>query len=331
MKLYADFQRFNFFRRPDWRWERVLRMVDRHPTPGRASRRDDDFVRRARTFVLRWRSRNTEEEREELFWEEPGLYYAYELFERQTAQPEGALFLQARLLARQTFEQIAELLSTVPDTVRWYEALFFNVADRLQNRDWITKHVLLPALLRQTTLTGQSNSPFMDSVAARPFLDGSLKLFAYFGGPHVADVMITGFQSGKPPASADGLAEWFDGHWSMTVRRRSTQAALQFEINKFNVTELLTVHARLIELDRSEQNREQQRTAAEKHIQAMIDQIAWVVGQDGQAVLDRASDGASELRDDEMGRDAPRRVWPAKLPAPRKDKMKIGLREEEEF
>lgn len=312
MKLYEDFQRFNVFRRPDWRFERVLKIVDRLPTPGRCTRRDDGHVRAARNFLLRWRARETDDEREELFWENPGLYYAYQIYEKTEEEPEPAMILQARLLADQTSRQIADSLSTTPEAVDWYERLFFNVRDRLRHRDWITKHVLLPALMNNHKLTPQSPGdnaglPFRDSTVARPFLDASLKLFAYFGGTHLVDVMITGFQSGKPLTSPEDMANWFDHHWSMTIRRRSHQAAMQFEINKYNVMELFGVHTQIMALERSEDSQEVQRTATEKHIKALLDDLPFGVGDDGAEIvrgqpLEAYDAQAYELRDDELMR-----------------------------
>jgi hypothetical protein len=347
MKLLTEFNKFNFFRRPDWRWLRVLKMADRYPTPGRASKRDDKWVKAARNFLLRWRSKETDEEREDLWLEQPGLFYAYDLFARQPSEPEGAMFLEARLLARQTPEYIAECMGTIPDTIRWYEALFFNVSDKLHQRDWITARVLLPALMKNHDHSGSKYDedialPFKDSIVARPFLDASLKLFAYFGGVHIIDVMITGFQQGKPLASPEDMANWFDNHMSTTVRRRVSQAAMQFEINKYNITELLTVHTRIMEIERSEESQDQQKTTTERHIKAMVDEIPWAVGDHGEkmaegTLLGRLDKMPGELRDDEVlrissGQTVPGLAddFPTKLPPARSKPSKLlGLKEDE--
>ena len=335
MKLYEDYQRFNVFRRPDWRLERVLKIIDRLPAPGRCTSRDDQYVKAARTFLLRWRAKASDEEREELFWENPGLFYAYQIYERTEDEPEPAMFMQARLLARQSYEQIAECLSTTPETVDWYEKMFFNVRDRLQNRDWITKHVLLPSIMKNHGVVPAKGDdsdilPFKDSAVAKPFLDASLKLFAYFGGQYIVDIMITGFQSGKPLVSPDEMAAWFDHHWSMTIRRRSHQAALQFEVNKYNVMELFSVHTQIMSIEKSEESQEQQRTATERHIKAMLDDLPFAVGDDGEKMSRGTAIGewdkeAAELRDDELlrvshGEEVTGEVLKA-LPPPRKQKF----------
>jgi hypothetical protein len=341
MKLHAEFQKYNFFRSPAWRWERVLHLAERFPTPGRATRKDDQFVKAARVFLCSLKKKTTDAERAELWSENPALFYAYEFNDRQDEHPEGAMFIQARLLARQSYEDIAESLSTIPDAIRWYEALYFNVVDRIHQRDWITKHVLLPALVRHHSIA--SNDPgdeSIDGAVARPFMDGSLKLFAYFGGAHIVDVMITGFQSGKTLTSPDAINEWFDSNYSMTIRRRSHQAAMLFRVNKFNVMQLFEHHNRIMEIERSDEAREKMRSAEEAHIKALIDEIPWMYGEKGEKAsagtpLHLYDGGASELRDDEVMRvaageqiDVKKTVWMDKLPAPRKNQAALAHKKE---
>lgn len=335
MKLNSEYQKFNAFRRPDWRFERVLEIVDRVPSPGRCTRRDDEYVRLARSFVMRWRSKETRAEREPLYWENPGLFYAYEIFEAAEDEPEPALFIEARLLAKQTPEAIAEAVSTSPDAVEWYERLFFNVSDRLANRDWVTKHVLMPAVTGKSGGPNGIDEPKAPAITRR-FLDGSLKMFAYFGGEHMVDVMLSGFQHGKPLRSPDDLHEWLDGQWRTTIRRRSAQAALQFDVNKYNVMQLFELHNQIRAIEQSSDGKDQQRNATERHIKAMMDNIPWVSGDAGRAVADdsRAAgldDGAAEMRDDELilaGAGAPNRealeeVRNLKMPPPSKKKFAL--------
>lgn len=305
------FQKYNPFRRPNWRWERVLELCNRRSARGRCSVRDDLFIRKARKFHKKWTDCTAEAQREKLWYKHPALYYAHYVHERANDDPEFAMFLEARLLANQTYEQIASAMETLPQVVRWYEALFFDVGSHLKARDWITKHVLLPAMMKHHAASqtdpgslGQA-LPFRDSQVARPFLDGSLKLFAYFGGPFMVDFLIAGFEAGKPLTSSDGLAEWFDSNWSATVRRRSTQAAHQFEINKYNVMELFNTHSRIIEIESSDESQDKKRTMTEKHIKALMDELPWCFGDEGTEIhrgtpLGHFDDSALELRDVEV-------------------------------
>lgn len=307
MKANAEFQKHNPFRRPDWRFDRVLALADRYPTPGRCSRRDDEYVRRARAFVLRWRAGRTDEERERLFWEEPGLYYAYQIHDRATEEPAAALFLQARLLARQTYEAIAVTAGTTVEAVAWYEALFFNVVDHLEAHDWVVRNVLTPAYLR----AHRPGDPPEDNlgVVARPFVDASLKLFAYFGGAQLVDFLISGFERGRPVMSADDVGQWLGQVVKMNLRRRGAQASALFQVNKYNVMQLFEQNAKLLELELGAQA-QQAKTTIEANLLAFFDGLGavWRVGnrpspaaatKPAQRLVeyDRA---AAELSDDEL-------------------------------
>lgn len=342
MRNNSDYQRFNVFRTPDWRFRRVLSLIERYPTAGRCTFHDDEWVRKARNFVLRWRNSEEGLPRDALALEHPGLSYAYAINERTLDFPQPAMFMQARLLAGQSPVQIAEELSTIPDTVRWYEALFFNVADRLKHRDWITMHVLMPAIMRRfgqissdpnerrRSRSGTSVHPavippedededededdapardrgmFSTPSIVRPFLDASLKLFAYFGGPILCDIMIHGLQSGRPLTSHEDMPRWFDETWALTIRRRSTQAALQFEVNKFNVMDLFATHARILEIEKSAESQENKRSTLERHVKQMLDDMPFRIGDEErvQELQDTKllplNKLAGELRDDEM-------------------------------
>lgn len=323
MKLYVEYQKYNMFRQPTWRWDRVLRLADKQPNPGRCTRRDDKYIKEARTFLLRWRNRD-EEGRQAMFPENPGLYYAYEAYLKGLEDPSNVLLLEARLLTRMTYREIADACNTIPDTVEWYEALFFNVRDQLKARDWITSQVLVPAMTRNFGLLDLPHhaappsaaddddddvphkpGPWADRVIARPFLDASLKMFAYFGGPVLCETMIHGFQSGKILNSTDNLTQFIDEHWALTLRMRSMQSARTFQVNKYNVMELFATHARIIEVEKSEDSMDQKKSTIERHVSALMDEIPWAVGEDGEETFKGTpvlayDQAAAELRDDEI-------------------------------
>src|ERR1019366_6298406 len=265
MHTEADFQRHNFFRSPSWRWNRVLKICDRPVTPGRCSRHDDEFVRRARNFLCRWKDTESSEQRHELWRADPEMTYAYHFHEAESIDPKGAVAIQARLLARQSYDEIAHALSSYPGAIHLYEMLFFEVTPYIDARDWITSQILIPAFERQKPVPqhdedGKHVLLSRESIVAKPFMDASLKMFAYFGGPKIVDFLLHGIQAGKPLTSLDDLSNWIDSHWSSIVRRRSLQASCEFEVNKYNVMELFVTHTRIMELERSEDSKDQRKT-----------------------------------------------------------------------
>jgi hypothetical protein len=261
-----------------------------------------------KSFLLRWRNR-TEAGRDELLHENPGLYYAYQLHENESDDHELEFMIQSRLLSGQEPEDISKALGTLPEAVTWYESIFFNVTDRLENHDWIVKHVLLPAAARNILHdnlgddAAQQQARF--TLIAKPFLDWSLKWFSYFGGPIICEWMIGGFKRGATVTRQEDIDAFVDEHWSNTIRRRSAQAAGIFEVNKYNVMELFHTHSQIMTLEKSTDSVENKKTDLEHHINHFLGGLPWAVGASGRKQLEDLSVGefdeaSAELRADEL-------------------------------
>jgi hypothetical protein len=253
------------------------------------------------------------------------------------------MYIQARLLARQTPEQIAGIMGMIPDAINWYSNLFFDVIPYLDQRDWITKQVLMPGIKRPTlTAPAKLATPGMtqvDNCLAKPFLDGSLKLLAYFGGPLVVDALLSGFECGNMPASREAVQGWTDSAIAKTLKRRLLQVSNLFEINKYNVMELFEVCAKLRALEQADYASGRSRTEYEQHVQATINAIPWTFGAAGEeasanTIVGRFDRMAGELRDDELlllasGRTVPGLDdnFPKELPPPRNAKQSVIMQD----
>ncbi len=320
MATNIEFEKYNPFRRPDWRHERVMRMLARMPNPGRTSKRDDQFIKAYRNFVLRYRSYD-ETRRNLLMYECPGLAFAYRVFAERPSQPRKSIMMECRILAGQSDQVIAKEMNTVTDMPRYYEALFFNVRDRLNAYDWVIDHVLLPSYdagmhanepdeVEAAVPDGMANAiPVLPRVertpCSEPFFDATLKFFAYFGGPIVLDYVLTGFQRGMRAISGEGLADWFDSHTSARIRHRSAMAAHNFEVNKYNAIDLFTAHMRIVEIEKSIDSDENKKAGIHANVAAMMRSMPWGVGNDGKKLVKSTSielydGGAAELRDSEL-------------------------------
>ena len=303
---FKDFIRHDPRRSPRWRYERAQSLVDgtviegvRVPTrPVR--NRDDHHITAAWAFIQQWElvsrsghnQRNLREARLPLHVDNPGLFFAYDLFTAADGD-RTRCELEARLLARQTDEQIAEELGTLPEVIDWYEQLFFNVRDRLHNRGYITNRVLMPGV---TTNWDQLN------------LDLSSKFFGYFAGPYVLDAVLHCFDHGQQlPGPGDSLDDFYDNHFSSQFKRRTAEAVNVFELNKYNVVELFAVHTKLIELKRRAQEGESSFTTVEASVGLVLESINFAAGDGRQNALEQSPlkpyyGHAAELRADEMMR-----------------------------
>jgi len=303
LKVYKDVRLADPFLRPYWRHERVVRMLGSVP-PARCRRYDDIWIQEYKKFLFAWR-RGTEH-RERLLYENPGLYYAYNLYDRMHIEPDMALMIEARLLAGSTPEMIANECKTIPQTIEWYERLFFNVSDFLPHHDWILKNVLLPASDRFVDHTPDLGGTVLKNTTeiVRPHLDMTLKFFAYFGGPLVCDIMISGFRRNNQVQNPDDLTDYFNEHFASQLQRRSAQAAGQFEINKYNVMELFVTHTRLIEVQKAGKSQENRHSDIEKTVGEMLTALPWTVGKTGQTMYNGSliglyDDSAIELDSEE--------------------------------
>ena len=294
MRIYRDVKLADPFLRPNWRHERVVKMLDSVP-PERVKRTDDKWIAGYKKFLQQWNK--SEDNRDKLLYEDPGLYFAYVMFDRMFTEPELRLMIEARLLSGLTYEDIADECKTIPETIQWYERLFFNVIEFLPNHDWIMKHVLLPSsdrFVQDYSTDDDDEAAFMakpSNEVVRPHLDMTLKFFAYYGGPLVCDMMISGFRRDKRVTSQEDLPEYFHEQFMSQVTRRSAQSAGQFEINKYNVMELFATHTRIIEIQRSAESAEDRHNEFEKHV------IEIVQSYEPEDVLFLYTDGIIEARD----------------------------------
>jgi hypothetical protein len=187
---------------PSWRHDRAVAMIETERLP--SPRKADACVCAYRRFLLVRRRLRTEEKQAGLAAEAPGLCQAYELYTHAGMEMRG--ILEARILARQTDEEIAEEMGLLPDAVHWYEQLYFNVRERLHARTWILK-----TIRGRRQRRGLSSTEPLDATELAEFY----KSVAFCGGPVVLDHAISQLSGGTSTDQLD-INNWLDG--SLTSR-----------------------------------------------------------------------------------------------------------------
>ena len=196
-------------------------------------------------------------------------------------------------MAQQTDYEIANTIPTLPSAIEWYEALFFNVRDRIQARDGVLKQIMGPAIDRM-----------MDDKAE----ELTMKLFGYFMGPLVFEVVMSiGFTKIAHVGDELEIKAAFDERMDNVVRLRALTSLRTAEINRFNIMELVGAQQKLVEMAAAAKQGDMAQNAVEENIKLMMDEIPWLVGVSEKATntigatpLGRYEGYAAELRADEM-------------------------------
>lgn len=280
-------QLFNPLRGPTWRFERVLELVTHEPRALRCKSFDDGYVRTMREFMLAYNPRN-KTTRTRLFIDYPGPYHALAI--HQSPDPEIRLNIQCRILASQSDEQIAQRIGSTPEAICWYETVFYSVRERLENRDWITRHVLGDPAYRNVTNT-----------------ELPMKLLAYGLGPVIVDFLFSSAFAGEHPADPQEAKRAMIDFAFSAVLRRTAMAINTVEINKFNVVPLMEVLRQYVADSRAAEDSTTANDGLIACIAETIKGIRILKGDKAVEVLGKTSpnllkydSGAVELRDHEL-------------------------------
>lgn len=274
------------FRPPDWRWQkaRLLREQNR-----RASRRrDDEWVQAARTFQAAVARCPNDWALADLAEQYPALVDARQLAEQDGVQS-FKWELEARLLANDGPDRIAERMLIPANTVRAYEALFFNVSDRLRHRSWIVHSVF-----GRSVHAGLNERQY----------DLLWKMYGFFGGTHLIDFMVDTFGETGKAAGPDKVRAWLEDDQRASLARKGAIAARTIPVNSYTQPAILELTQKYYEIEKAAGNAGSQ-SVVMGLINDVMTSMAWSVGGGTRErpvpLLAGQTDGfAAELRVTEM-------------------------------
>lgn len=220
--MVADLYKGNPFRSPQWRAERANFLLANRQQPARL---DDKYVRAYRKLLLLQRDNTGMGP----FLEMPHAYVAASI--NNFPDTEWRDILQAKLLTEEEYEDIGEWLGVEPETVDFFEKVFFNVRDRLNHRGWIIKTILGSPEERESKKKNGQLTGLQRGVIYR--------LFAYYGGPEALEAAMSGLIPSALPSAKKDLEKWYDKALEQIIHTRAATAARMFEINKYNVMQVL--------------------------------------------------------------------------------------------
>jgi hypothetical protein len=213
----ANYRKSSPLRPADWRWRRALAMVEAKRTPDRFS--EDKIVMAAWKFISIIDNVENPWEYVSKCIDNPDLSDAYSIY----SQPEGRLTkweLEARILAKETVKIIADHMSLSPKVIKWYESLFFNVLDRIDNPSWIVHHAV-------------GKGAFLGSTERD--LDIIWKLCGYFHGSEKLDWLLHSKDSQE-------AIEWAEREIDVNMLRKALHSSKIVSANSWNQMQILQLH-----------------------------------------------------------------------------------------
>lgn len=270
---HAEFSQYNRGREVGWRYNRIgfLLRHNRLPQPGI----DDRQVLIGYQFLRRWHQIQRKAKRERwlpedlamhlrhrLYVEYTGPFLAYyEFLNNNAAQ---RLQMEAWILTGEDLDKIGEHLGIPTECVEWYEALFFNVRDRLHLVYYITEQVLEISLNR-----GLSNFE-IDTVA---------KYFGYHGGAVVLRSILTSYDSAiSSPGSGEACDHYFMQFMGNRLSAKMSSLINAWEGNQWNMEKGLELMLRLKELAIKADSASSTVDRFTEITQTMLDGISWGIG-----------------------------------------------------
>jgi hypothetical protein len=178
---------------------------------------------------------------------------------RWSLDAEERAIVEARLLARETDEEIARKSGISPEAVKYYEALFFSVRDRLNAHDWIIKTIHSTA--GQGLVYGKEalNEQHRHTV---------YRLFGYFGGPLVIDATVSTLSPRPRPLNQEDCSEWLNDALRVGIKEAAMMAVASF--SKTNMRLLFRAH---LDLLRREDPSRNATVGIEKNVEAFLKEL----------------------------------------------------------
>jgi hypothetical protein len=288
--MWQDFSPSNPFRVPDWRRARVRTIVE--GTLRYSRRKDDVWVKRAWKFYEAMEACENSLDYGGLSERYPDLYWAHEM---NTSSDEGTEFMrweiEARLLANQPFDQVAERTGCTEATIVAYHELYFCVRPKLSATSYIVHKVIGPSVHRGLT----SNEP-----------DVLWKLYGYFGGSYVINAVVDKFTSPAKAQRDEDVPAFVEDSTLGNIKRSAMIASHTMPINSFTQAQILEQWMKLREIEASSEAAQQGQATILSNLEACFQVMPFSVGKKSADVVreqDQLAEYTSmgvELRCDEL-------------------------------
>jgi hypothetical protein len=254
----------NPLRPPTWRWQRALEIHENTGVP--TTRRRDGtkgyaWITRAVSFLRQYDRCQDDRQKAVLAEQVPDIFWAYWIWSDQ-ANP-TRYSIEAHILAREDDYEVAYRVGTNHRAIKAFEALFFDVRDKLQHRSYILHTVMGPAIHRGLT--------------EREF-DLLWKLYGYFLGPYIVEALESKFSNpvwcGTPEAVGAAILDDAIG----TLKLKAAVAAKTVAVNQHTQLALMEQFTKFVEVERNTDSAGKAQEQILDHISAMMTTLPFNVG-----------------------------------------------------
>jgi hypothetical protein len=280
----------NPWRPVDAWWQRAVGFGDNGdtwPSGRKDSWRGNSWIRQAHRFRHALAEAGTYQDQLEVIIKYPAIYYAHWIFEQGTTNNRSIRWaIEARILARQSNEEIARKNGCSPDAIEAYESLYFNVRDRLNYRDFV-----LNSVLGQAAVCG-----------IQPSDQGLLwKLVGYLAGPYVLDAMISHFPNPLWAYRQEDVPAFFQDAAINILKKKTAIAAMTVPVENHSHMHLIEAFVKYVEIERTTDSMGKAQDQIQENLQGLLESLPFTaVGIADAKRLQHYDTGAAELRTDEL-------------------------------
>lgn len=279
----------NLKRAPSWRWLRAMEIDGGGFKATRALDGADGFrwIRRALRFKRRFDSAGNQNAAiYALVLADRPMFWAHSIWADEKSPVRWAI--EARVLAGESDEEIADKLGTKPDVIDVYVNTFFDVREKLRHMDYILTVVLSEAVTR--------------GLQERHY-DLLWKMLGYCGGPHVLDATISRFTKMAKPENADQVGTFFQDFAVNTMKYKAALSAMTVSVNTHTQLPLIDSFVKYVEIERTTENAAKAQSSIVDNIGEMLKSLTFTVGTKLEATPIKVlpyDDNPAELKSGEL-------------------------------
>lgn len=257
----------NPLRSPDWRWQRGMELYERRDDASAPSRKRDGvsgfaWINKARMYLEAYHADPSELGRARLAERASDIFWAHWIWQSPTNNTRH--IMEAYILAGSDDATIADRCGMGADSVRAYEALFFNVREKRTHQSYIVECVLGPTIHHAVSV------------------ESLWKLYGYFLGPHMVDVLQSKFVNPSQCTSRDAVSASLMDDAVSSLKLKAAVAAKTLNVSQHTQLAILDIFTKFVEIERTTDSAGRASDQLMDHISHIMGALSFTVGAQPQ-------------------------------------------------